>query len=77
MPQDRPPPDVEGVEDPAIATALDLLPIDQRTVIVARFHLDWAVDQIAEALGVPAGTVKSRLHRGLRRLEALPKEHGS
>jgi DNA-directed RNA polymerase specialized sigma24 family protein len=38
-------------------------------VVVLRFHLDWPVDEIATALGCPTGTVKSRLHRGLRRLE--------
>jgi RNA polymerase sigma factor (sigma-70 family) len=70
----RPPDDIEGVADPAVARALAALPLDQRAVIVLRFHLDWSVDQIAEALGHPAGTVKSRLHRGLRRLETMLKE---
>ena len=68
------PDDIEGVADPAIARALAALPLEQRTVIVLRYHLDWSIDQIAEALGDPAGTVKSRLHRGLRRLETTLKE---
>jgi RNA polymerase sigma-70 factor, ECF subfamily len=69
VPPDRERADIEGVADPAIARALAALPLDQREVVVLRFHLDWPVDEIATALGCPTGTVKSRLHRGLRRLE--------
>ena len=44
VPTDRDRPDVEGVADPAVARALAALPVDQRAVIVLRFHLDWSVD---------------------------------
>lgn len=71
---DRDPTDCEGIADPAIARALATLPVDQREVVVLRFHLDWTVDAIAEALEVPSGTVKSRLHRALARLESLLEE---
>lgn len=64
-------PDIEGVADPALDRALRRLPVDQRTVIVLRFHLDWSIDDIAAALDCAAGTVKSRLHRGLHRLETM------
>jgi RNA polymerase sigma factor (sigma-70 family) len=70
-PTDRDRPDVEGVADPALARALTRLPIDQRTVVVLRYHLDWSIEAIAEALDCPPGTVKSRLHRGLLRLESM------
>lgn len=69
VPPDRAVADLEGVTDPAVTRALAERPFDQREVIVLRFHLDWTIDEIAEALGCPSGTVKSRLHRGLRRLE--------
>jgi RNA polymerase sigma factor (sigma-70 family) len=69
-PRDRDRPDVE-VADPALSRALGRMPLDQRTVIVLRFHLDWSIDEIAAALGCPPGTVKSRLHRGLQRLETM------
>jgi RNA polymerase sigma-70 factor (ECF subfamily) len=69
IPPDREVADLEGVPDPAVTRALAELPFDQREVIVLRFHLDWTIDEIAEALGCPSGTVKSRLHRGLRRLK--------
>ncbi|MGH8937041.1 MAG: RNA polymerase sigma factor [Acidimicrobiia bacterium] len=55
--------------DPAVARAIDSLPLPSRSVIVLRFFVDWSLEAIAEGLGVPVGTVKSRLHRALRRLE--------
>jgi RNA polymerase sigma-70 factor (ECF subfamily) len=48
-----------------LSRALDRLPVDQRSVMVLRFYLDLPEADIADILGVPAGTVKSRLHRGL------------
>jgi RNA polymerase sigma-70 factor (ECF subfamily) len=62
-----------GREDPspadeALAAALAALPAGQRAVVVLRFQLDWPVEQVAAALGVAPGTVKSRLHRGLATL---------
>ena len=71
---DRDRADCDRVADPAIARALAALPLDQREVVVLRFHLDWTVDDIAEALDCPSGTVKSRLHRALQRLEKLLEE---
>ena len=56
------------VVDPALARALAHLHLDQRAVVVLRFHLDWSTDQVATALGVSTGTVKSRLHRALKHL---------
>jgi RNA polymerase sigma-70 factor (ECF subfamily) len=34
-------------------------------VIVLHFYLDLPLVDVAEILDIPAGTVKSRLHRGL------------
>lgn len=73
-PPDRDRADIEGVADPAVARALAQLPLDQRTVVVLRYHLDWSTDEIAEAVGCAAGTVKSRLHRALRKLETMVEE---
>ena len=70
-PQDVP--DVE-VGDRAVHRALVALPLDQGAVVVMRFHLDWSMEQMADALGVAVGTVKCRLHRGLRRLETMLEE---
>ena len=48
-----------------LARQLERLPIDQRTVVVLHFYLDLPLTDASEILGVPAGTVKSRLHRAL------------
>ena len=63
--------DLDEVADPAMARALARLSVEQRAVVILRYHLDWTVEQIATALDISAGTVKSRLHRALRRLETL------
>lgn len=54
--------------DPTLAQAVGTLPMKARSVIVLRYYLDWSLDEIARALDIPVGTVKSRLHRGLQRL---------
>jgi RNA polymerase sigma-70 factor, ECF subfamily len=36
---------------------------DQRALLVLRYYLDLSESEIASLVGVPAGTVKSRLHR--------------
>ena len=54
--------------EPGLATAVGRLPLRQREVVVLRFVLDWSESEIATALGVPRGTVKSRLHRALKQL---------
>lgn len=43
---------------------------DQRIIVVLRFWRDLSVGEIAERLGIPAGTVKSRLHYALKSLRA-------
>jgi RNA polymerase sigma factor (sigma-70 family) len=55
----------DQVSDAGLSTAVGRLPVGQRSVVVLRFYLDWPVDRIATSLGVPSGTVKSRLHRAL------------
>lgn len=60
--------DEPPLPDEAIAAAVAGLPEPQRAVVVLRLHLDWSTEQVAAALGVPAGTVKSRLHRALAAL---------
>ncbi len=67
-------PGADAVADPAIAAAIARLPLDQRSVVVLRFYLDWSTEEVAEAIGVAPGTVKSRLHRALRRLESSLRE---
>lgn len=48
-----------------IGRAMGSLSPDQRAVVVLRFWRDLPVDEIADLLEIPAGTVKSRLHYAL------------
>jgi RNA polymerase sigma factor (sigma-70 family) len=58
--------------EPGLVVAVRSLPRRQRDVVIARCLLDMSEVDTAEALGIPVGTVKSRLNRGLARLkEAL------
>lgn len=67
------PPDVALRE--AIAHALAELDPDLRAVAVLRFYADLPTNDIAAQLGIPTGTVKSRLHRAVTELRrALPQE---
>jgi RNA polymerase sigma-70 factor (ECF subfamily) len=47
-----------------VRRALMLVPEDFRVVLVLHDAQDLGYDEVAEILGVPVGTVKSRLHRG-------------
>lgn len=51
-----------------IGRELGRLPVDQRSVMVLHFYLDLPLTEAAEVLGIPVGTAKSRLHRGLEAL---------
>ncbi len=57
-----------GDVEPRLGRALASLSLEQRSVIVLACAFDWSERQIADALGIRPGTVKSRLHRGLQRL---------
>jgi RNA polymerase sigma-70 factor (ECF subfamily) len=50
------------------------LPDGQRQVLVLRFSEGLRYDEIAEVLGCPVGTVKSRVFNGLRKLRELLDE---
>lgn len=53
-----------------VRAALDALGPGERSVVACRYLLELSEAETAAALGIPAGTVKSRLHRGLGRLRA-------
>jgi RNA polymerase sigma-70 factor (ECF subfamily) len=52
----------------AVAEGLDALPAAHRQVLVLRYYADLSVPQIAEQLGIPLGTVKSRLYAAAKLL---------
>ena len=58
-----------------LRTALMRLRPEQRAAIVLRFYEDLSEADTAEALGMPPGTVKSTVSRGLERLrQELPDD---
>ena len=56
----------------ALASALDALPDAQREVVLMRIVDEMSLDEVSAALGIPEGTVKSRLHNALAALRADP-----
>ena len=46
------------------------LSIDHRAVVVLHHYLDLPLDEVADVVGVPVGTVRSRLHHAMRGLRA-------
>ncbi len=57
-----------------VQAALAALPEEFRVPVVLCDVADQSYEQIADALGVPVGTVRSRLHRGRRMLRATLSE---
>lgn len=53
--------------------AVDRLPHDQREAVLLRHRLGLSHQEMAEALGIPEGTVKSRLSRAIDSLRAALK----
>ena len=74
-----------GLEDPrfdrlltavTVRDALDALSPAHREVLELCFTEDLSRDQVAERVGVPVGTVKTRLYYGLRALRLTLEERG-
>jgi RNA polymerase sigma factor (sigma-70 family) len=61
---------------PAIAEALMRLSAGERDVLLLFAWADLRYEEIAVALRIPIGTVRSRLHRARRRVRELPGESG-
>lgn len=53
----------------AVAHMLQRLPPEQREVVILRFYHDLSLQEIADVVDAPLGTVKSRLFHALRKLK--------
>lgn len=51
-----------------LSAVLNILPEEQREVLLMRFVDEMDLKEIAAALNIPVGTIKSRLHRALETL---------
>ncbi len=63
--------DVQNVSDrEELEQAFRRLPLDQRSVFVLHHHVGLPLVAVAETLGIPDGTARSRLHYATRALRA-------
>jgi RNA polymerase sigma-70 factor, ECF subfamily len=60
---------MDHLDTERVNEALDTLPEEYRAVATLYFIEDFSYQQIAQVLGCPVGTVRSRLHRGRRMLQ--------
>jgi RNA polymerase sigma-70 factor (ECF subfamily) len=60
-----------GAEARHVAAMVKMLPDHQREALILRYYQNLSLNEIAGALDVPVGTVKSRLSLGLRRLREM------
>ena len=75
---DRGAPDIFGpaVDKWVVSDALRSLSPEHRAVVVRAHYLGQTAAEIARHEGIPSGTVKSRLHYGLRALRVALEERG-
>jgi RNA polymerase sigma-70 factor (ECF subfamily) len=69
--REQPAPSPDGL---ALVSALQKIPKAQRQVIVLYHVADLSIDEIAQELGAPTGTIKARLARGRKALAPLVAE---
>ena len=67
---------LEALEREEVIRALHALPRRQREVLVLRYYVDLSEAQIADAIGISRGAVKSHASRGMASLR-LSLEHTS
>ena len=73
LPEAGPPqPDATGavIDRDELERGFRRLSLEHRAVVVLHYYLDLPLDGIAEVLGIPRGTVRSRLHHAMRILRA-------
>ena len=71
------PSEVDPTLAPSVQKALAMLPEDQRVPIRLAYYGDLSYDEAARRLGLPAGTVKTRIRAGLSALRNLLLRKGN
>jgi RNA polymerase sigma factor (sigma-70 family) len=66
-----------GETQAEVRAAMAMLREDERRVVTCRYLLGLSERETAAALGIPEGTAKSRLHRGLTRMRAALEAAGA
>ncbi len=63
--------DILTVDDrDQLERAIRRLTVEQRTVLVFHHYLGLSISEVAERIGIPVGTAKSRLHHATRAMRA-------
>jgi RNA polymerase sigma-70 factor (ECF subfamily) len=62
---------LSGMEAEALYQAVQQLRPDDREIIYLRYFLELSVEDAAQTVNIAEGTVKSRLHRALKRLRGV------
>lgn len=65
----------QGNEWPEALQALGQLSSDIRIPVLLKYYYGYAQEEISSMLDIPVGTVKSRLHNGLKQLRKELTEH--
>jgi RNA polymerase sigma-70 factor (ECF subfamily) len=82
----RPDEDIVATADETAATinrtslkaSYDRLPVEQRAVVVMHYYLGLSLDEAAQALAIPPGTVRSRLNAALKTMRReFDLDHGA
>jgi RNA polymerase sigma-70 factor (ECF subfamily) len=77
LPAPEPAPDEEVLQAEvrqAVSSAVQRLQEAHRLPVLLHYYLDLTVEETAEVMGLPAGTVKSRLHAGRKKIKLLMEE---
>jgi RNA polymerase sigma-70 factor (ECF subfamily) len=67
---------VHGEQRDAMLRAVDTLGEKHRLVVILRYYGGLSNEEIAQALNIPSGTVRSRLFTARQRLKAVLVEQG-
>lgn len=70
-------PSITSVDEESVRLAVAELPQQLREVVLARYFVGQSLEEIAAALSVPIGTVKSRLHAARETLRELLNPDGT
>ena len=66
----------DSLERQELMVAIHRLPADFRDVVLLHYYQGYGINEIAEMLHVPEGTISSRLSRGRKKLQDILKESG-
>ena len=61
----------ERDDEEAMMTAIHQLPTPFREVILLHYYQNYGISEIADMMGLPEGTISSRLSRGRKKLESI------